>query len=160
MRRLELLRLLWRLLRRAPGKPKPSADPRLAANPWLGEIFARLGEPYQLAPDGGRILRRTGRTGHARFNPMPVYLDAQKREVHGGFEVRGDPVAARALLDQRVTSQLAAVGLTPTGELVEEWAGTVLTRHYAGHCESPELAAAAVRLICEEFELESNFAAE
>lgn len=152
-----MLRRLWRLLRRAPAKPKPSQDPRDAANPWLGGIFARLGERYQLAPDGARILRRTGR---ARFNPMPVYLDVQKREVHGGFEVRGDPVAARALLDQRVTSQLAAVGLAPTGEWVEEWAGAVLTRHYAGHCESPELAAAAVRLMCEEFELESNFAAE
>jgi hypothetical protein len=153
-----MLRRLWRLLRLAPTKPKaPPADPRLAADPWLGGIFARLGDRYQLAPDGARILRRTGR---ARFNPMPVYLDVEKREVHGGFEVRGDPAAARALLDQRVTSQLAAVGLSPAGESVEEWAGTVLTRHYAGHCESPEKAAAAVRLMCEEFELEINLAAE
>src|SRR5260370_9744327 len=122
-----MLRRLWRLLRRAPAKPKPSEDQRLAANPWLGGIFARLGERYRLAPDGARILRRTGR---ARFNPMPVYLDVEKREGHGGFEGRGDPVAARALLDQRVTSQLAARGLAPTGGAVEEGAGTVLTRHY------------------------------
>jgi hypothetical protein len=144
-----MFRRLLRPFRRAPKPPPP--DPRLAADPWIGGIFARLGERYQLAPDEARILHRIGRAG---FNPMPVYLDVEKREVHGGFEVRGDPVAARAFLDQRVTSQLAAVGLAPTEESVEEWAGTVLTRHYAGRCESPELAAAAVRLLCEEFELE------
>src|SRR5260370_13426421 len=123
-----MLRRLWRLLRRAPAKPKPSEDQRLAANPWLGGIFARLGERYQLAPDGARILRRTGR---ARFNPMPVYLDDKKRDVHGGFEVRGDPAAAPALLDQRLTSQLAAAGLSPAGEAVEAWARTVPKRQYA-----------------------------
>src|SRR5260370_7408412 len=118
-----MLRRLWRLLRRAPAKPKPSEDQRLAANPWLGGIFARLGERYRLAPDGARILRRTGR---ARFNPMPVYLDVEKREVHGGFEGRGDPGAARALLDQRATSQLAPLGPPPTRPAPAVLPGTTL----------------------------------
>src|SRR5260370_12710027 len=102
-----MLRRLWRLLRRAPAKPKPSEDQRLAANPWLGGIFARLGERYRLAPDGARILRRTGR---APFNPMPVYLDGEKREVHGGFQVRRDPGPGPALLDPPGTSPLAPPG--------------------------------------------------
>lgn len=152
-----MLRRLFRLLRRAPAKPKRPADPRLAADPWLGGIFARLGERYQLAPDGVRILRRTGR---ARFNPMPVFLDGNSREVRGDYEVRGDAAAGQALLDQRVTSPLASLGLAPAGESVEEWAGTVLIRRYAGCCESPEQAAAAVKFMCEESELQVNLAAE
>lgn len=152
-----MLRRLFRLFRRAPKKPKLAADPRLLADPWLGGIFARLGERYQLAPDGARILRRTGR---ARFNPMPVFLDSAAHDVRGDYEVRGDPVAARAFLDRRVTSSLAALGLTPAGESVEEWAGSVLIRRYAGRCESPEQAAPAVKFMCEESELQVNLAAE
>ena len=152
-----MLRRLLRLLRRAPAKPKPPADARLAADPWLLGIFTRLGERYQLASDGARILRRTGR---ARFNPMPVYLDAGKREVRGEYEVRGEAAAARALLDQRVGGKLSELGLSQAAESTEEWAGTVLTRSYSGRCDAPERAAAAVRFMCEDSELQMNLAAE
>ena len=162
---------LFKLLRsffrpRPPPPPRRPADARLAQDPWLGGVFARLGDRYQLGadgPDGARILRRTGR---ARFNPMPVWLTSAGKLVRGDYEVRGqgdrDVAAAqsRSLLDQRVTGQLEALGLLPSGESVEEWAGTVLTRRYQGRCESPEQAAAAVRFLCEESETQINTAAE
>jgi hypothetical protein len=149
-----LLRLLQRLFRSAPRAP---ADPRLAQDPWLGALFARLGERYLLAPDGSRILRRTGR---ARFNAMPVFLDSSQRIVRGDYEVRGDPARGKSILDARVSGPLAALGLTPAEESVEEWAGAVLTRSYQGRCDSAEQAAAAVKFFCEESELQINTAAE
>jgi hypothetical protein len=36
----------------------------------------------------------------------------------------------------------------------------VLTRRYQGRCDAPEQAAAAVRFMCEESELQINLAAE
>ena len=155
---------LGRLLRswftpRLPA-PKPAADPRLAADPWLGAVFAQLGDRYQLGPDsaaGARILRRTGR---ARFNPMPVWLRSADFLVSVDYEARGEAAAARALLDQRLSARLAALGLAATAESVEEWAGTVLTRRYEGHCTTAENAAAAVRFICEDSETQINLAAE
>jgi hypothetical protein len=144
-----------KLLQLFRARPKRPADPRLAQDPWLGAIFASLGERYQLAPAGARILRRTGR---ARFNPMPVWL--QGRTVRGDYEVRGDPALARSLLDARVSAPLAALGLSPAGETVEDWAGSVLTRRYEGSCGSAGQAAAAVRFLCEDSELQVNLAAE
>ena len=141
----------------APKKVRLPDDPRLAADPWLGGTFARLGERYRLAPDGSQVLRRTGR---ARFNPMPVWLRSADHMVRCDYEVRGDTAAARALLDERVGGRLSALGLASTGDAIEEWAGSVLTRHYEGRCESPEQAAAAVRFICEESETQVNLAAE
>ena len=76
-----LLRALFRP--RPPRAPRRPPDPRLEQDPWLGRLFAQLGERYQLGPDGpdgARVLRRTGR---ARFNPMPVWLRAQERLVRG-----------------------------------------------------------------------------
>src|SRR5579859_7970165 len=106
-----------------PRKPPPApADPRLAADAWLGGIFARLGERYQLGPDspeGARVLRRTGR---ARFNPMPVWLRSPEHTVRADYEVRGDAAVAKALLDQRYGARLAALGLAQAAESVEEWA--------------------------------------
>jgi hypothetical protein len=145
-----VLRKLLSLFRREP--PKPKYD-----DPWIDAIFARLGERYQLAPDGARVLRRTGR---ARFNPMPVYVDKTTREVRGDYEVRGEAAAARSLLDARVTPRLSQLGLSQASESNEDWAGNVLTRRYAGKCELPEQAAAAVRFICEESEAQVNLAAE
>jgi hypothetical protein len=55
---------------------------------------------------------------------------------------------------------MRAVGLAHSDQSVEDWPGTVLTRPSAGYCESPELAATAVRLMCEEFGLQINLAAE
>jgi len=127
------------------------------ADPWLDGVFSRLGDRYQLAPDGRRVLRRTGR---ARFNPMPVWLDASTREVRGDYEVRGDAAPARALLDQRVTSRLSSLGLSQAAESNEDWAGNVLTRRYAGTCDGADQAAAAVKFMCEESELQVNLAAE
>jgi hypothetical protein len=144
-----------------PRKPPPApADPRLAADAWLAEIFARLGERYRLGPDaadGAQVLRRTGR---ARFNPMPVWLSAAEHLVRADYEVRGEAAAGKALLDRRLTAQLSGLGLAQAGESVEEWAGTVLTRRYQGRCDSAESAAAAVRFACEESETQINLAAE
>lgn len=157
-----MIRSLFRALfrpRPPPAPPRPS-DPRLEQDPWLGEMFAQLGERYQLgadAPEGVRVLRRTGR---ARFNPMPVWLRPQERVVRADYEVRGDPSAAKALLDARVSAQLIALGLPQAGESVEEWAGTVLTRTYAGRCETAGQAAAAVRFVCQGSETQVNLAAE
>ena len=145
------------------GKPKAPprpADPRLASDAWLGGVFARLGERYQLgpdSPDGARVLRRTGR---ARFNPMPVWLRAVDHAVRADYEVRGDAAGARAVLDERVNARLPSLGLAQSAENVEEWAGTVLTRRYEGRCDSVEQAAAAVRFVCEESETQINLAAE
>jgi hypothetical protein len=156
-----LRRLLRALFRpRPPRAPPRPPDPRLEADPWLGRTFAALGERYQLgadAPDGARLLRRTGR---ARFNPMPVWLRSADRLVRGEYEVRGDVAAAKALLDARVAARLSALGLGVAAESVEEWAGTVLTRRYEGRCETAEAAAAAVRFFCEESETQINLAAE
>src|SRR3989449_10856857 len=154
-----LLRVLRALFRPRPPPPRP-ADPRLETAPWLGGIFAMLGERYQLGPDaagGTQVLRRTGR---ARFNPMRVWLLAVQRLVRGEYEVRGESGAAKSLLDQRVSGRLAALGLSVTGESVEEWAGTVLTRRYEGRCDTAQSAAAAVRFLCEESEQQVNLAAE
>ena len=155
----KLLRGLF--ARRPPPPPRPAADPRLEADPWLGELFARLGDRYQLSPDGERVLRRTGR---ARFNPMPVWI--RDRAVRCDYEVRaaGEPQAAAAeagrLLDARVGPALAALGLAPQGDKVEEWAGTVLVRAFAGRFDSAERAAAAIRFVCEDSETQLNTAAE
>lgn len=154
-------KLLRSLLRPRPPPPPPrAADARLDADPWLGELFARLGERYQLGadgPEGARVLRRTGR---ARFNPMPVWLRAADRSVRADYEVRGEVAAAKALLDGRISGQLTAFGLSQTGESVEEWAGTVLTRTYAGRCDTAEQAAEAVRFVCQNSETQTNLAAE
>ncbi|MCA1828828.1 MAG: hypothetical protein ABR567_19550 [Myxococcales bacterium] len=140
-----------------PARPKLPDDPRLAADPWLGGIFGRLGDRYRLAEDGARVLRRTGR---ARFNPMPVWVISAQRLVRADYEVRGDAAAARALLDQRVSEKLTSLGLSSAGDAVEDWAGSVLTRKYEGRCDSPDQAAAAVRFVCEESETQINLAAE
>lgn len=140
--------------------PRAPPDPRIASDPWLGGIFARLGERYQLGPestDGTRVLRRTGR---ARFNPMPVWLSSAEHAVRADYEARGDAASAKALLDQRFGARLASLGLAPAGDSVEEWAGTVLTRRYQGRFDSAESAAAAVRFVCEESETQINLAAE
>ena len=139
--------------RRAAGPP----DPRVAADPWLAGVFARLGERYQLGPDGSQILRRTGR---ARFNPMPVWVQPVAQVVRASYEVRGDPSRARALLDERVGGALGKLGLSGAGDKVEDWAGSVLTRTYEGRCETPEAAAAAVQFACEQSETQINLAAE
>src|SRR4051812_27597863 len=144
-----LARLLRSIFSPAPRKPRVPDDPRLAADPWLGGTFARLGDRYQLATDGTRALRRTGR---ARFNPMRVWVVPAEPLVRADYEVRGDATTARALLDERIGSKLTALGLASTGDAVEEWAGSVLTRHYEGRYDSPEQAAAAVRFVCEESE--------
>src|SRR3954453_19825905 len=155
-----MLRRLLRLFRARPSAPPPRPpDPRLEADPWLGRVFALLGDRYQLgadSPEGARVLRRTGRQ---RFNPMPVWLRAAERAVRGDYEVRGDLAAAKALLDQRVSARLSALGLGGwaagkarldqgvsarlsalglgvAGDAVEEWAGSVPTRRYEGRCES------------------------
>ena len=123
-------------------------------------MFALLPDRYQLGPDaadGAQVLRRTGR---ARFNPMRVWLRAADRIVRGEYEVRGEPDAARALLDTRVSARLAALGLSAVGESVDDWGGSVLTRRYEGRCESAEQAAAAVRFMCEDSEQQVNLAAE
>jgi len=153
--------ILQALFRPRPPPPPPRpADPRLDTDPWLGRMFAILGQRYSLgadAPEGARVLRRTGR---ARFNPMPVWLRPGERTVRGDYEVRGDEKAARALLDQRVGGRLSALGLAVARESTEEWAGTVLTRRYEGRCETAEAGAAAVRFLCEESETQINLAAE
>jgi hypothetical protein len=155
-------KLLRGLFSKKPTPPsKAAADPRLAADPWLGALFARLGDRYQLAEDGARILRRTGR---ARFNPMPVWIRGPI--VSCDYEVRaaGVPEVAAAeaarLLDARVGPKLEQLGLMKTGDKLEEWAGTVLVRSFEGCFETAESAAAAIRFICEETETQLNTAAE
>jgi hypothetical protein len=156
-----LRRVLRALFRPRPPPPPPRpADPRLEADPWLGGMFAMLGDRYQLGADGAggtQVLRRTGR---ARFNPMRVWLLPPQRLVRGEYEVRGEAGAAKSLLDQHVSGRLAALGLSVAGESVEEWAGTVLTRRYEGRCDTAQSAAAAVRFFCEESEQQVNLAAE
>jgi hypothetical protein len=156
---MNLSKLLRGFFTKSPPPPKPKADPRLAADPYLAQMFARLGERYSLGPDGAQILRRTGR---ARFNPMPVWV--RERVVSCDYEVRApsqDAVPqAKALLETRYSAALAALGLQQSGERVEEWAGAVLVRHYEGRCESPDQAASAVRWICEDSETQINLAAE
>lgn len=147
-----MIRFLRKLFAR-----KPSGDPRLAADPWLGGTFKRLGERYQLGPDGSRVLRRTGR---ARFNPMPVWLVSPDHVVRAEYEVRGAIEEARKLLDDRVAARMQALGLSGAGDKVEDWGGSVLTRTYQGRCDSAESAAAAVRFACEESETQVNLAAE
>ena len=148
---------LRKVFARAPKAPPRVADPRLAADPWLGELFAHLSDRYRLGEDGAQILRRTGR---ARFNKMPVWVNAAERSVAGDYEVRGDVARGRALLDERVGPRLAALGLSKGIESVEDWAGDVLTRRYQGRCEAAPGAAAAVKFFCEESELQINTAAE
>jgi hypothetical protein len=144
-----------------PPRPSPRpADPRLAADAWLGALFAALGDRYQLgpdSPDGARVLRRTGR---ARFNPMPVWVQAAEKVVRADYEVRGDAAAGKALLDQRLGARLPALGLLQVAETLEEWAGTVLTQRYQGRYDLPQQAADAVRFVCEESEAQINLAAE
>ena len=152
-----MLGFLRKIFARAPKAPPRVADPRLAADPWLGALFAHLSDRYRLGDDGEQILRRTGR---ARFNPMPVWVKAAARTVAGDYEVRGDVARGRALLDERVTSRLAALGLSKGIESVEDWAGDVLTRRYEGRCDDAAVAAAAVQFFCEESELQINTAAE
>jgi hypothetical protein len=154
--------MLRRILRALfPPRPPPRPqDPRLLADPWLGRMFAVLPDRYQLGPDGAdgaQVLRRTGR---ARFNPVRVWLRTAERVVRGEYEVRGEEAAAKALLDSRVSGRLAAFGVTPAGESVDDWGGSVLTRKYQGRCESAEQAAAAVRFFCEESEQQIDLAAE
>jgi len=147
--------MLRKLLQFFRGKPKKPADPRLAADPWLGAVFAQLGERYQLGPDGAQVFRRTGR---ARFNAMPVWIE--KRTVRGDYEVRGDPARAKSILDSRISGPLQELGLAAVNDSIEEWAGTVLTRRYEGLCDTAGQAAAAVKFLCEDSELQINVAAE
>src|SRR5213076_1920654 len=102
----------------APKKVRLPDDPRLAADPWLGGTFARLGERYRLAPDGTQVLRRTGRS---RFNPMPVWVISAQRLVRADYEVRGNATAARTVLDERVSARLTSLGLSSSADSVEEW---------------------------------------
>lgn len=152
-----MIRFLRKLFARTPKAPPRVADPRLAADPWLGELFGQLSDRYRLAEDGEQVLRRTGR---ARFNKMPVWVRSAERSVAADYEVRGDVARGRALLDERVTPKLAALGLSKGMESVEDWAGDVLTRRYQGRCEEAHAAAAAVKFFCEESELQINTAAE
>jgi hypothetical protein len=151
--------LLRRLFgaRRALSKKRraaPPSDPRAAADPWLAEMLAHLGERYRLGDegtDGTRLLRRTGRE---RFNPMQVWLRPAERLVIGEYEIRahGDPAVAlsqaRALLDKRLSAPLARLGLSPGREAVEEWGGQVLTRRYEGRLDDAARAAEAIDFIC------------
>src|SRR2546425_12719947 len=106
-----LLRVLRALFRPRPPPPPPRpADPRLETDPWLGGMFAMLGERYQLGQDaagGTQVLRRTGR---ARFNPMRVWLLPVQRLVRGEYEGRGEAAGARSLPAQRVSGQPAPHG--------------------------------------------------
>jgi len=160
-----MIRRLLRLLRPAPRPPpRQPVDPRVAADPWLATLFARLGDRYRLGtdgPDGAQVLRRTART---RFNPMQVWLRPGERAVLGDYQVRahGERAAdeARALLDVRVTPALHQLGLESAGERLEEWGGQVLTRRYQGQCDDPARGAAAVRYMCQESEQLIDTAAE
>src|SRR2546425_3164154 len=139
-----LRRVLRALFRPRPPPPPPRpADPRLETDPWLGGMFAMLGERYQLGPDaagGTQVLRRTGR---ARFNPMRVWLLPVQRLVRVEYEVRGEAGAAKSLLDQRVSERLAALGLSATRESVEGGGGTLLTRRDEGGCATAGAAGPA-----------------
>ena len=153
-----LLRLFFRP--RPPPPPPRPPDPRLLADPWLGRLFALLPDRYQLgkeAVEGTQVLRRTGK---ARFNAMRVWLRPADRVVRGEYEVRGDPAAAKALLDGRISQPLSALGLSAVDESVADWGGSVLTRLYEGRCDSPDRAAAAIRFFCEQSEQQVNLAAE
>jgi hypothetical protein len=138
--------------------PSVAQDPRVAADPWLAEMLAHLGERYRLGEegaDGTRILRRTGRE---RFNPMQVWLRPAERVVIGDYEVRahGDAAGAlddaRALLDARLAAPFERLGLAPAREGVEEWGGQVLTRRYQGQLADAARAAAAIHFMCQESE--------
>ena len=123
-------------------------------------MFAVLPDRYQLGADaaeGTQLLRRTGK---ARFNPMRVWVRAADHMVRGEYEVRGDPAAAKSLLDVRVSQRLSALGLSAAGDSVTEWGGSVLTRVYEGKCDCAEQAAAAIRFFCEESDQQVNLAAE
>jgi len=127
-------------------------------------MLDQLGERYQLgkdAADGIQVLRRTART---RFNPMRVYVQPIKREVIGEYDVRvreGKTLAqGRALLDRKVSARLSELGVRPAREVVEEWGGEVIVRRYEGSCPDPQVAAAAVRFMCEESEQVMDASAE
>jgi len=127
-------------------------------------MLDRLGERYQLgkdAADGIQVLRRTART---RFNPMRVYVQPINREVIGEYDVRvreGKTLAqGRALLDRKVSARLSELGVRPAREVVEEWGGEVIVRRYEGSCPDPQVAAAAVRFMCEESEQVMDASAE
>jgi len=127
-------------------------------------MLDRLGERYQLgkdAADGIQVLRRTART---RFNPMRVYVQPINREVIGEYDVRvreGKTLAqGRALLDRKVSARLSELGMRPAREVVEEWGGEVIVRRYEGSCPDPQVAAAAVRFMCEESEQVMDASAE
>lgn len=123
-----------------------------------------LGERYRLGgdlPDGIQVLRRTGK---ARFNAMRVYLRPPQRTVAGDYDVRlreGKTLEeGRALLERKVSSPLASLGLKPVTETVEDWGGQVIIRRYQGLCPDARIAAAAVRFICEQSEQVMDAAAE
>ncbi|HKD40943.1 MAG TPA: hypothetical protein VKB87_11730 [Myxococcaceae bacterium] len=127
-------------------------------------MLDQLGERYQLgkdAADGIQVLRRTART---RFNPMRVYVQPINREVIGEYDVRvreGKTLAqGRALLDRKVSARLSELGVRPAREVVEEWGGEVIVRRYEGSCPDPQVAAAAVRFMCEESEQVMDASAE
>jgi len=113
------------------------------------------------ASDGIQVLRRTART---RFNPMRVYVQPSNRGVVGEYDVRvreGKTLAqGRALLDRKVSARLSELGVRPAREVVEEWGGEVIVRRYEGTCPDPQIAAAAVRFMCEESEQVMDASAE
>ena len=163
-----LLRTLFglrRAFRKQPAeRPAQASDDPRAQDPWVAGVLADLGERYQLGPDkpeGVQILRRTGR---ARFNPMMVFLAIAGRAVVGFYEVRGHgdkpEDVARALLDARITGELAVRGLSPAGDRVEDWGGTVLIRRYQGTCDDSKAAANAVRFMCQQSDQIMDTAAE
>jgi hypothetical protein len=127
-------------------------------------MLDQLGERYMLgkdASDGIQVLRRTART---RFNPMRVYVQPSNRGVVGEYDVRvreGKTLAqGRALLDRKVSARLSELGVRPAREVVEEWGGEVIVRRYEGTCPDPQIAAAAVRFMCEESEQVMDASAE
>jgi len=127
-------------------------------------MLDQLGERYMLgkdASDGIQVLRRTART---RFNPMRVYVQPSNRGVVGEYDVRvreGKTLAqGRALLDRKVSARLSELGVRPAREVVEEWGGEVIVRRYEGTWPDPQIAAAAVRFMCEESEQVMDASAE
>lgn len=168
MRFVGLQRLLYGVRNALRGSRKSKVrrprDPRAAADPWLAKMLDDLGERYQLgkdAPEGIQVLRRTART---RFNPMRVYLQPSNRGVIGDYDVRVREektlADGRALLDRKVSGRLMQLGLKPAREAVEQWGGQVIVRRYEGPCPDPEVAAAAVRFMCEESEQVMDASAE